>query len=101
MNPDYPFRELEKKIQLEWDDSQTFSVSEKSNKPKFYVLSMFLMLRSLQEQFGSKGAPQAPTHMEHTHTHTRTHRTRTHTHTTREGNISPPRSGWRAQAGRP
>ncbi|MDG2253257.1 MAG: leucine--tRNA ligase [Methylophilaceae bacterium] len=41
MNPDYPFRELEKKIQLEWDDSQTFSVSEKSNKPKFYVLSMF------------------------------------------------------------
>jgi leucyl-tRNA synthetase len=41
MNPDYPFRELEKKIQLEWDDSQTFSVNEKSNKPKFYVLSMF------------------------------------------------------------
>ena len=41
MNPDYPFSEIEKKIQAEWDDSQTYSVSETSNKPKFYALSMF------------------------------------------------------------
>ncbi len=41
MNPDYPFSEIEKNIQTEWDDSQTFSVSENSNKPKFYALSMF------------------------------------------------------------
>jgi leucyl-tRNA synthetase len=41
MNPDYPFSEIEKKIQTEWGNSQTFSVSETSNKPKFYALSMF------------------------------------------------------------
>jgi len=41
MNPDYPFSEIEKNIQTEWDDSQTFSVNESSNKPKFYALSMF------------------------------------------------------------
>ena len=41
MNPDYPFSEIEKNTQTEWDDSQTFSVSENSNKPKFYALSMF------------------------------------------------------------
>ena len=41
MNPDYPFSEIEKKIQTEWDNSQTFSVNETSNKPKFYALSMF------------------------------------------------------------
>ncbi len=41
MNPDYPFSEIEKNTQAEWDDSQTFSVSENSNKPKFYALSMF------------------------------------------------------------
>jgi len=41
MNPDYPFSEIEKKIQTDWDDSQTFSVSENTNKPKFYALSMF------------------------------------------------------------
>jgi len=41
MNPDYPFNEIEKNIQTEWDDSQTFSVNESSNKPKFYALSMF------------------------------------------------------------
>ena len=41
MSPDYPFNEIEKKIQTEWDNSQTFSVSEGSNKPKFYTLSMF------------------------------------------------------------
>jgi leucyl-tRNA synthetase len=41
MNPDYPFSEIEKNTQAEWDDIQTFSVSENSNKPKFYALSMF------------------------------------------------------------
>jgi len=41
MNPDYPFNEIEKKIQSEWDVSQAFSVNEKSTKPKFYALSMF------------------------------------------------------------
>ena len=41
MSPDYLFNEIEKKIQTEWDNSQTFSVSEGSNKPKFYTLSMF------------------------------------------------------------
>jgi len=41
MNPDYPFNEIEKKIQSEWDVSQAFSVNERSTKPKFYALSMF------------------------------------------------------------
>ena len=41
MKPDYPFSEIEKKIQHEWEVSQPFSVDEYSTKSKFYVLSMF------------------------------------------------------------
>ena len=41
MNPNYPFSEIEKKIQSEWESSEAFSVNEGSKKPKFYTLSMF------------------------------------------------------------
>lgn len=41
MQPTYPFRDIEKKVQSYWDKEHTFSVTEDSKKPKYYCLSMF------------------------------------------------------------
>ena len=41
MEPDYPFKNIETKTQNYWAESETFKVSEKSEKSKFYALSMF------------------------------------------------------------
>ena len=41
MQPTYPFKEIEKKVQSYWDNENTFSVAEDSKKPKYYCLSMF------------------------------------------------------------
>ena len=41
MQPIYPFKDIEKKVQSHWDKEHTFSVSEDSKKPKYYCLSMF------------------------------------------------------------
>ena len=41
MEPDYPFKNIEKKTQEYWAKSETFKVSENSKKSKFYALSMF------------------------------------------------------------
>jgi len=38
---DYQFKEIEKRWQKHWAAKQTFKVSNKSPKPKFYVLDMF------------------------------------------------------------
>jgi len=37
----YNFREIERKWQKLWEKKKTFEASEKSKKPKFYVLEMF------------------------------------------------------------
>jgi leucyl-tRNA synthetase len=38
---EYKFREIEKKWQQEWINTNAYKVSNKSEKPKFYVLDMF------------------------------------------------------------
>ena len=38
---EYKFREIEKKWQQQWIDSNAYRVSNVSEKPKFYVLDMF------------------------------------------------------------
>ncbi len=38
---DYQFRNIEEKWQRFWAENQTFKVSNKSTKPKYYVLDMF------------------------------------------------------------
>lgn len=38
---DYPFNEIEKKWQKNWEESQTFKTNINSEKPKFYCLDMF------------------------------------------------------------
>ena len=38
---EYNFREIEKKWQQYWKDNQTYKVTEKEGKKKFYVLDMF------------------------------------------------------------
>ena len=38
---EYNFREIEKKWQQYWKDNQTYKVTEKEEKKKFYVLDMF------------------------------------------------------------
>ncbi|HEX7757772.1 MAG TPA: leucine--tRNA ligase [Niabella sp.] len=38
---EYNFNEIEKKWQKEWTKNQTYTVSNNSNKPKYYVLDMF------------------------------------------------------------
>ena len=38
---DYPFKSIEKKWQKIWEDKRIFYVSESSEKPKYYILSMF------------------------------------------------------------
>jgi leucyl-tRNA synthetase len=38
---EYKFREIEKKWQQHWKDSNAYRVSNESTKPKFYVLDMF------------------------------------------------------------
>lgn len=38
---DYNFREIEKKWQAYWDESQTYKVENNSSRPPFYVLDMF------------------------------------------------------------
>ncbi|MDB5249101.1 MAG: leucine--tRNA ligase [Segetibacter sp.] len=38
---EYNFREIEKKWQQHWRDSDAYKVSNESDKPKFYVLDMF------------------------------------------------------------
>ena len=38
---EYNFREIEKKWQMHWKESNAYKVSNKSDKPKYYVLDMF------------------------------------------------------------
>jgi leucyl-tRNA synthetase len=38
---EYNFRDIEKKWQQRWKETNTYKVSNESNKPKFYVLDMF------------------------------------------------------------
>lgn len=38
---EYNFREIEKKWQHQWQQSETYKVSNDSDKPKYYVLDMF------------------------------------------------------------
>lgn len=41
MQQQYPFKEIEEKAQQYWETNQTFKATEKSDKPKYYCLSMF------------------------------------------------------------
>ena len=41
MQQQYPFKEIEQKAQKFWETNQTFKATEKSDKPKYYCLSMF------------------------------------------------------------
>ena len=41
MQSNYPFKSIEEKVRSYWDKELTFSVSEDSQKPKYYCLSMF------------------------------------------------------------
>ena len=41
MQQQYPFKEIEQNAQAFWEQNQTFVASEKSEKPKYYCLSMF------------------------------------------------------------
>ncbi len=41
MSAEYQFKEIESKIQAKWETYNSFSVSESSEKPKFFALSMF------------------------------------------------------------
>ena len=41
MHQQYPFKEVEQNAQDFWEQNQTFAASEKSDKPKYYCLSMF------------------------------------------------------------
>jgi leucyl-tRNA synthetase len=41
MQQQYPFKQIEQEAQQYWDANQTFAASEKSDKPKYYCLSMF------------------------------------------------------------
>ena len=41
MQQQYPFKEIEEHAQQYWETNQTFKATEKSDKPKFYCLSMF------------------------------------------------------------
>lgn len=38
---DYNFQEIEKKWQAHWDENELYKVTNKSNKPKYYILDMF------------------------------------------------------------
>ena len=41
MQQQYPFKEIEQQAQQYWETHQTFKATEKSDKPKYYCLSMF------------------------------------------------------------
>ncbi|WP_045751901.1 leucine--tRNA ligase [Candidatus Methylopumilus turicensis] len=41
MQQQYPFKEIEERAQQYWETNQTFKATEKSDKPKYYCLSMF------------------------------------------------------------
>lgn len=41
MHQQYPFKEIEERAQQYWETNQTFKATEKSDKPKYYCLSMF------------------------------------------------------------
>ena len=41
MQQQYPFKEIEARAQQYWETNQTFKATEKSDKPKYYCLSMF------------------------------------------------------------
>ena len=41
MQQQYPFKEIEEQAQAYWEQNQTFTASEQSDKPKYYCLSMF------------------------------------------------------------
>lgn len=41
MQQQYPFKEIEQNAQQYWESKQTFKATEKSDKPKYYCLSMF------------------------------------------------------------
>jgi len=38
MQPNYPFKEIEEKVQSYWDNENTFSVAEDSKKTKILLL---------------------------------------------------------------
>jgi leucyl-tRNA synthetase len=41
MQQQYPFKDIEQQAQQFWESHQTFKATEKSDKPKYYCLSMF------------------------------------------------------------
>ena len=41
MQQQYPFKEIEQSAQEYWESHKTFAATEKSDKPKYYCLSMF------------------------------------------------------------
>jgi leucyl-tRNA synthetase len=41
MQQQYPFKDIEQQAQQHWDDNQSFKAQAKSDKPKYYCLSMF------------------------------------------------------------
>ena len=41
MQQQYPFKHIEHQAQTYWEQNQSFAASEKSDKPKYYCLSMF------------------------------------------------------------
>jgi len=41
MQQQYPFKDVEQSAQAYWEANQTFAATEKSDKPKYYCLSMF------------------------------------------------------------
>ena len=41
MQQQYPFKEIEKDAQAYWEQNRTFVAEDKSDKPKYYCLSMF------------------------------------------------------------
>ena len=41
MQQQYPFKDIEQQAQQFWEANQTFKATEKSDKPKYYCLSMF------------------------------------------------------------
>ena len=45
MNPEYDFKSIEAKWQNYWESNKTFKADDFSDKPKYYCLDMFPLLR--------------------------------------------------------
>ena len=69
---EYNFREIEQKWQKRWVDNKTYQVTEKENKPKYYVLNMPTLsdrefdekmhrLQALEAQYPDMFDPKSPT----------------------------------------